>query len=58
MPDSGEVTRMLAAIREGDPDALNDLFPVIYDQLRELAHRQLSSGSPATLCTTVVVHET
>lgn len=58
MPDHGEVTRLLAAIRGGDPDALNDLFPVIYDQLRELAHRQLSSGSPATLCTTVVVHET
>lgn len=58
MDTQAEVSRMLAALREGDPGALNGLFPVVYEELRALAHRQLASGSPATLSTTAVVHET
>ena len=40
------------------PDSIDDLVPVIYDELREIAHRQLA-GWPnnETLNTTALVHE-
>ncbi len=52
-----EVTRLLAALREGDQEALNALFPLVYGELRALAHRQLGRGGRGTLNTTAVVHE-
>ena len=57
-PDPGEITRLLASISEGDRDALNRLFPVVYGELRALAHRQLAGLRPGdTLQTTALVHE-
>jgi RNA polymerase sigma factor (TIGR02999 family) len=54
----GEITRMLASISGGDRDALNRLFPVVYDELRALARRQLARLRPGdTLQTTALVHE-
>jgi len=40
------------------PDSIDDLVPLIYDELREIAHRQLA-GWPnnETLNTTALVHE-
>ena len=56
--DPGEITRLLISISEGDRDALNRLFPVVYAELRSLAHRQLAHGRPGdTLQTTALVHE-
>ena len=55
-PDS-EITRLLAAWQDGDPAAAEGVFPLIYDQLRLLARRQLARGSGNTLQTTAVVHE-
>ena len=52
-----EVTRLLAAWHEGDTDAAEQLFPLIYDELRGLARRQLARGRGDALQTTVVVHE-
>lgn len=36
-PKSSEITQMLAAWREGDPAALSELAPQVYDELRRLA---------------------
>lgn len=53
-----EVTRLLAAWRSGDPAAFNDLFPLVYDQLRALARLKLSDEAPGhTLRSTELVHE-
>jgi RNA polymerase sigma factor (TIGR02999 family) len=54
----GEVTRLLAAHRAGDRDAVNRLFSVIYTELHDTAHRQLARGRPGeTLGTTALVNE-
>lgn len=54
----GGVTAILREAREGDRDALDRLFPLVYGELRRMAHYQLS-GQPSgrTLTTTVLIHE-
>ncbi len=55
---AGEITRLLAAWRGGDPDAANKLFSLVYEQLRSLAHGQLRRPRErGTLDTTALVHE-
>jgi RNA polymerase sigma factor (TIGR02999 family) len=56
MARNPEITRLLAGLQEGDPEALNALFPLVYADLRDLARRQLR-GARGTLNTTAVVHE-
>ena len=54
----GEVTRLLLSWRHGDDGALDRLFPLVYEELRGMAHRQLRRGpSGDTLSTTALVHE-
>lgn len=54
----GEVTQILASLRAGDQAALDRLFPLVYDELRSLARRQLRRGPRgATLQATGLVHE-
>jgi RNA polymerase sigma factor (TIGR02999 family) len=56
--DSGNITRLLAAARAGDREALNLVFTQVYDEIRVIARRQLYRvGRPDTLNTTAVVHE-
>jgi RNA polymerase sigma factor (TIGR02999 family) len=56
--DSDEVTRLLVAARDGDRNALDALYPIVYADLRGVAHRALSGGRPGdTLNTTALVHE-
>src|SRR5262245_23670030 len=52
------VTDLLSAMDRGDPRAARDLFPVVYDELRQLAAAQLAR-EPAghTLQPTALVHE-
>jgi RNA polymerase sigma factor (TIGR02999 family) len=58
MPPDGEITGLLAALREGDQSALDRLFPLVYGELRQRAHRQLAGHrSGDTLVTTALVHE-
>jgi len=41
-----------------DPAAAESLFPLLYEELRRIAHRQLSGERDGhTLCTTALVHE-
>lgn len=55
----GEVTRLLRAVRAGDAAALDRIVPLVYDDLRRLARRQLGrEGSPRSLRPTDLVHET
>lgn len=55
---TGEATRLLAALHGGDRDALGQLLPLVYDELHRLAHGQLRRGRPGdTLRTTALVHE-
>ena len=54
-----EITALLLKWRGGDPAALDQLFPHVYDALREIARRQLGHERPGhTLSTTALVHET
>lgn len=52
------VTRLLNRVQEGDRQALDELLPLIYDELHALAHRQRRRrGGGETLNTTALVHE-
>jgi len=54
----GEVTRLLLAWNQGDKKALDELIPLVYDELHRLAERHLSQERPGhTLQPTAVVHE-
>jgi RNA polymerase sigma factor (TIGR02999 family) len=53
-----EVTDLLRAASQGDRGALDALVPLIYDQLRRIARRELAHERPGhTLDTTALVHE-
>jgi RNA polymerase sigma factor (TIGR02999 family) len=53
-----EVTHILLAIEQGDPQAASQLLPLVYDELRKLAARKLSQERPGqTLEATALVHE-
>src|SRR5947209_9890964 len=53
-----EVTRVLSAIDRGDPQAAEQLLPLVYDELRKLAAQRLSQEKPGqTLQATALVHE-
>ena len=52
------VTELLVAWGEGDKEALDELMPVVYDELHRLAQHYLSRERPNhTLQTTALVHE-
>ena len=53
-----DVTRLLSAIDQGDPRAADQLLPLVYDELRQLAAARLSQERPGqTLQATALVHE-
>ena len=53
-----EVTRILAAIEQGDVRAADELLPLVYQELRRLAAQKLSHEAPGqTLQATALVHE-
>lgn len=55
---TGEVTRLLQDWSVGNRAALDKLLPLVYDELRRLAHSYLSHERPDhTLQTTALVHE-
>lgn len=52
------VTDLLRESRDGNPEALDRLMPLVYDELRAIAHRQLrAERADHTLGTTALVHE-
>lgn len=57
--DVGQVTRLLASVRQGDREAIDRVFSLVYAELRSAAKRQLARIRPGeTINTTVLVHET
>lgn len=53
-----EPTDLLPDSTGDDPQAVDRLFPLVYDQLRRIAHRELRRAQPSnTLTTTEIVHE-
>src|SRR5438876_6636730 len=56
--DPQEVTQLLANWSQGDPTALEKLIPLVYQELRHLAHRYMEGQRPNhTLQTTALVNE-
>jgi RNA polymerase sigma factor (TIGR02999 family) len=52
------VTHILSAIEQGDPQAAEQLLPLVYDELRKLAAQKLAHEKPGlTLQATALVHE-
>ena len=53
-----DVTRILAAVGQGEAGAAEQLLPLVYDELRKLAARKLAQEKPGqTLQGTALVHE-
>jgi len=54
---STDVTDLLRRWGEGDAEALDQLFPLMYDRMRQLAHQRLRTEPDGSLNTTALVHE-
>ena len=53
-----EVTRILAALAQGERQAADQLLPLVYNELRHLAAQKLAQETPGqTLQPTALVHE-
>jgi RNA polymerase sigma factor (TIGR02999 family) len=53
-----DVTRILSAIEQGDPQAAEQLLPLVYEELRRLAAQRMAAENPGqTLQATALVHE-
>ncbi|MCI0684620.1 MAG: ECF-type sigma factor [Gemmataceae bacterium] len=53
-----EVTRILSAFEQGDPTAAEQLLPLVYDELRQLAAQRMAHETPGqTIQPTALVHE-
>ena len=58
MASEDMITQLLSAHRQGDTHAADELFALIYQELRNIAHRQLARQRPSeTVNTTALVHE-
>ena len=53
-----DITHLLNAMEQGDPNAAGQVLPLVYDELRKLARRRLARETPGqTLDATALVHE-
>lgn len=58
MRESESITALVRQSSQGSRHALDELFRITYDELREIAHRQLAVRRPgAAISTTGLVHE-
>ena len=57
-PQSQQLTQLLEAWSHGDESAIDELMPLVYNDLHRLAHRYLAEERPGhTLQTTALVNE-
>lgn len=55
---SGDVTLILSRIEQGEPQAAEELLPLVYEELRKLAAAKMAQEEPdQTLQATALVHE-
>ena len=52
-----EITLLLNDMSNGDADSFDHLIPLVYDEMQQLARRQLGGRGGATLNTNALVHE-
>ncbi len=53
-----DLTQIISRIEQGDPKAAEELLPLVYDELRNLAAARMASEKPGqTLHATALVHE-
>jgi RNA polymerase sigma factor (TIGR02999 family) len=57
MATEATITQLLAAWRHGNRDAIHQLMPLVYQDLRAIARRQFGGRKDGTLQTTALVHE-
>jgi len=58
MVQSNDITRLAEAAGRGESGAANELLPLVYEELRALAHARMRSEKPGnTLQATALVHE-
>lgn len=58
IPPDNEVTRLLEAWSDGKQEALEELLPLVYVELRKMARRYMNNQSSGhTLQTTALIHE-
>lgn len=58
MPTPQAVTELLGQMRKGQPEAIDRLLPLVYEELRQMAHLKLRyERRDHTLNTTALVHE-
>ena len=57
MADSGDITGLLDAARDGDRGALDRVLATLYGELHSMARRQLAGHQGQTLDATALVHE-
>jgi hypothetical protein len=56
--DVSDVTRLLDAVERGEPQAAEELLPLVYEELRRLAAHKMTNEKPGqTLQPTALVHE-
>jgi hypothetical protein len=57
-PQTHDVTMILSRIEQGEPQAAEQLLPLVYEELRKLAAAKLAQEKPGqTLQATALVHE-
>ncbi len=55
---TSEATQLLIDWTDGDKDAVDALFPLVYEELRDIAHHRLQRWRPGhTIQTTALVHD-
>jgi RNA polymerase sigma factor (TIGR02999 family) len=58
VPEPGDITRLLQEWKEGRPEALQQLIPLVYPDLKRIAYSYLRRENPGhTLQATGLVHE-
>ena len=56
-PARDAVTTLLVRWRQGDKAAMDDILPIVYDELRRLARARLKADPAQSLQATALVHE-
>ena len=57
VPEPTQITQILESINAGEETAVQQLFPLVYNQLRHMARARMAREPEQTLQTTALVHE-
>ena len=57
LPDAIDITELLADLRAGRREAFDQILPLVYNELRRTARRELGARPSDTLSSTALVHE-